>query len=267
MSDQAESTGPRSSPDVSFVMPCYNEEEVIGYTIPRLVRAFEVAGHRLELVACDNGSSDRTGEIIADFVDRGLPVVPHRVEVNEGYGNGVLRAIPRATAPWIGIIPADGQVDAEDVVRLYESVSRSEGFVIGKVHRRFRMDGPVRAAVSWFYNLFMLALWPRLGTLDVNGSPKLMHRSVLAALEPASKDWLLDPEIMIKSQALGLGVLEMNVFARMRERGVSHVKAMTCWEFFQRLLSYRFGAELRDWRRGLDPEALREEVRGWNESG
>ena len=100
------------APELSFIMPCYDEEEVIPYTIPRFVRAFEQAGYRLELVACDNGSSDRTGEILRGFVDEGLPVVPHRVEVNEGYGNGILRSIPHCRGEWIGMIPADGQVDA-----------------------------------------------------------------------------------------------------------------------------------------------------------
>ena len=182
-----------TDPAISFIMPCYNEEGVIPYTIPRFVRAFERAGYELELVACDNGSSDRTGEILRKLADEGLPLVVHRVEVNEGYGNGMLRSIPLCRAPWVGIIPADGQVDAEDAVRLYESVRRSDGRVIAKVHRRFRLDGPVRSVVSFFYNLFVLMLWPNIGSFDVNGSPKIVHRDVLRAMRLDSKDWLLDP--------------------------------------------------------------------------
>jgi len=49
-------------PDLSLVMPCYNEEALVGYTIPKLFDAFSKAGHQLELVAVDNGSCDRTGE-------------------------------------------------------------------------------------------------------------------------------------------------------------------------------------------------------------
>ena len=56
-----------TAPDVSFVMPCFNEQEVVPYTIPQLVQAFERGGHVLELVACDNGSTDRTGEILRGF--------------------------------------------------------------------------------------------------------------------------------------------------------------------------------------------------------
>jgi glycosyltransferase involved in cell wall biosynthesis len=243
------------APEVSFVMPCYNEEEVLPYTVPRLLRAFREAGIRFELVAVDNGSRDRTGEILRGFVEKGLPVVPVRVEVNRGYGNGLLRGLPHCRAPWIGMIPADGQVDAEDAVRLFESVRDARRPVLGKVYRRFRLDGPVRAVVSFLYNCFVKLLWPGVTTFDVNGSPKILHRDTLAAMELTSADWLLDPEIVIKAHLMGLPTLEMNVFSRMREHGASHVRAETAWEFFRRLLGYRFGGELARWRRSLPPSA------------
>jgi glycosyltransferase involved in cell wall biosynthesis len=226
-------------------VPCYNEEEIIGYTLPRLHNAFKKAGYRLELVAVDNGSTDRTGEMIADLSAHYPSIVHHRVEVNEGYGNGVINALPRCTAPWIGIIPADGQVDAEDVVRLYEAVITTDGNVLGKVRRRFRMDGLYRKIVSTSYNLFVRLLYPRLESVDVNGSPKLMPSHVIRTMDLQSKGWLLDPEIMIKAHFMGVHVMEVNVFARMRGNGVSHVKVTTCWEFLHNLLRFRFSRKLR----------------------
>lgn len=230
-------------------MPCYNEQDVIPYTIPQLVQAFAEAGHRIELVACDNGSTDRTGEIIRGFVEQGLPVVYHRIEKNQGYGHGILESFPVCSARWIGIIPADGQVDAEDAARLFEVVKHTNGLVIGKVRRRFRMDGLARKVVSVFYNVFVWSLWPRLGSIDINGSPKFIHRDVLAAMDLQSRQWFLDPEIMVKGYYLGVRVIEMNVFARMRANGLSHVRASTCVEFFVNLLRFRFGSGLAEWRR------------------
>lgn len=236
-------------PEISIVIPCYNEQDVIPYTIPQLAQAFEQAGHRLEIVACDNGSTDRTGDIIRQLAAKGLPVVYHRVERNEGYGNGILQAIPVCSAPWIGIIAADGQVDAEDASRLFEVVKHSDGRVLGKVRRRFRMDGFRRKVVSVAYNALVFALWPRLGSIDVNGLPKILHRDVVSAMQLESKRWFLDPEIMIKAHYLGVRVLEMNVFARMRSNGLSHVRASACIEFFMNLMRYRFGGALTEWRK------------------
>jgi glycosyltransferase involved in cell wall biosynthesis len=242
----------KNTPDVSFIMPCFNEEDVIGYTIPRLMNAFEYAGYHLELLAVDNGSSDRTGEIIHELATSKYPtIVPYRVEVNEGYGNGVLQAIPKCKARYIGIIPADGQVDAEDVVRLYEAIHAANGKVLAKVRRRFRLDGLRRKIVSVAYNVFVRILWPGLTSWDINGSPKIIPREILATMQLTSKGWFLDPEMLIKAHYLGVRVIEFNVFGRLRGSGVSHVNVNTVWEFFWKLLHYRFSGELSNWKRDI----------------
>ena len=238
-----------SRPHLSLVIPCYNEEEALPPTVQKLLRAFEKDDVRLELVCVDNGSSDRTGLVIADLITR-FPgrIRTTRVARNIGMGQGVLSGIPLATAPLIGVIPADGQVDAEDCVRLYEAVIEVGGPVVGKVRRRFRMDGLLRKMVSVAYNMFVRALWPGIGSWDINGCPRILPREVWFSMELESTNWLLEPETLIKAHYLGLRVLELNVFARTRARGLSHVRASTCWEFFVYLLRFRFSGTLRRWR-------------------
>ncbi len=250
-----------SDPELSFVMPCYNEEEIIGYTIPRFTAAFKKAGIKLELIAVDNGSRDRTSEMIREMAAGDPTIVYHRVEINEGYGNGVLCGLKVCRAPWVGIIPCDGQVDAEDVVALFDAIKTTNGNVLGKVRRRFRMDGLWRKVVSVSYNLMVRALWPRLGSIDVNGSPKILPREAIEAMELKSKNWFLDPEIVIKAHYMGLRVLEFNVFARMRGNGLSHVRVTTCWEFLRNLLIFRFSPEMPKWRQSLSSELKSEKTR------
>lgn len=237
------------TPVLSLVVPAYNEEGGVGPVVARLFDAFAQAGYPLEVVVVDNGSTDRTGEVLTELGTRYPLLRIHRVEVNNGYGNGILQGIPLARAEWVGMIPADGQVDAEDVVRLYEAALATDGRIVAKVRRRFRLDGWNRKVVSVAYNLLILLLWPRLGTLDTNGSPKLLRRESLRAMELTSTGWFLDPELMIKAHHMGLRVLEVNVFARMRGTGLSHVRASTCWEFFLELMRYRFTGVLSQWRR------------------
>jgi glycosyltransferase involved in cell wall biosynthesis len=226
-------------PDVSLIMPCYNEEDNVGYTIPKLVEAFDQAGYVLQLVAVNNGSRDRTGEALANLAQRYRQVTCVTVDQNIGFGKGVLSGIPHCTAPWVGMVAADGQVDAEDIVRLYEAASSSRSRVLAKVRRRFRMDGLARKFISVGYNTFVRLLWPALGSWDVNGNPRVLPRDVLLAMRLESTNWFLDPEMLIKAHYMGVRVLELNVFARMRGNGLSHVRASTCWEFFRMLLRYR----------------------------
>lgn len=243
-------------PHLSLIMPCYNEEESLPYTVPRLLRAFEREHYQLQLITVDNGSRDRTWEIIQAFAARHPEITPVRVETNIGFGNGILSGIPAATADWVGTVAADGQVDPEDLVRLFEAAHATNGLVVAKVRRRFRMDGFLRKLISIAYNGFVWLLWPRLGSLDVNGQPRIMRREVLQAMRLTSKNWLLDPEMLVKAHYLGVRVLELNVFARMRGNGLSHVRLSTCWEFFVHLLRMRFSGELGDWRREAKPPII-----------
>jgi glycosyltransferase involved in cell wall biosynthesis len=235
-------------PELTLVIPCYNEAESIPYTLPALCAAFAKSGRALEIVAVDNGSRDETAEALAALAAKGLPVRTVTVTVNQGYGFGLLSGIPEAHGEWVGFIPADGQVDAEDVVRLFEALVPCGPLTLGKVRRRFRMDGTRRKLVSIAYNALVWVLWPGLRSIDVNGTPKIVHHEVLARLALESKRWFFDPEMLIKAHYLGVRVLELNAFARMRGRGQSNVRASTCWEFFRELLRYRFTSHLRPWK-------------------
>ena len=237
--------------DLSLIIPCYNEAESIPYTLPNLCAAFAKAGRRLEIVAVDNGSEDNTAELLRALAAKGEPVTLVTVSVNQGYGFGLLAGIPHARGAWIGFIPADGQVDAEDVVRLFEALAPCGPMTLGKVRRRFRMDGASRKLVSIAYNGMVWCLWPKLGSIDVNGTPKIVHRDVLARMQLESKRWFFDPELLIKAHYLGVRVLELNAFARMRGRGESNVRATTCWEFLRELLRYRFTGHLGPWKRAV----------------
>jgi glycosyltransferase involved in cell wall biosynthesis len=233
-------------------MPCYNEEAIVAQTIRRLIQAFERAEIAIELIAVDNGSRDATLAILQGLSEKHSEIVVVRVIDNIGYGNGILAGLPHCTAPWVGIIPADGQVDAEDTVRLFEDALATGEVVLAKARRRFRMDGFQRKLVSIGYNAFFRLLWPRIQSLDINGLPKIMPREVMNRLSLTSRQWLLDPEIMIRAHLLGVRVLEYNVFARMRGSGLSHVRASTCWEFVKGVLKLRFSPELRRWRSEVD---------------
>jgi hypothetical protein len=104
------------------------------------------------------------------------------------------------------------------------------------------MDGFTRKVVSVAYNALANLAYGGLGSIDINGTPKIFPRAYLARMRLESRDWFLDPEIMIKAKRLGLDVFEMNVLAHMREGGTSNVRMGTCWEFVKNLVRWRFRA-------------------------
>ncbi len=241
----------REPPEISLVMPCYNEEACLRNTARALIQAFANRRIALHLVLVDNGSKDRTGEIIDELIAEGLPVVKVTVPVNQGYGHGIIQGLKHCAAPFIGYLCADGQVSAEDTVRIYTLVQGTDGRLLVKVRRRFRQDGLLRKITSIAYNGLMLALFGRLEVIDINGSPKIFSRDAFRRMRLESTDWFLDPEIMIKAKHIGLTPLEMNVRGLHRQGGKSNVRLATVLEFFKNIARYRFTGKISQWKKTL----------------
>lgn len=239
------------TPAVSLVMPCYNEEACLRRTATDLVEAFAAKSIPLQLVLVDNGSRDRTGGIIDELIAQGLPVSRVTVPVNLGYGHGVLQGLSRCTAPMVGYLCADGQVAAAEAVRTYEEARDAGVPALAKVRRRFRKDSWRRRLVSILYNLGMPVLFGWLNSIDLNASPKILPRESMLLMELQSKDWFLDPELMIKAKRMGLRVLERDVEGLPRAGGKSSVRYSTCLQFIRNILRYRFEGALPEWERSV----------------
>ena len=106
----------RDSRLLSVVVPCFNEEEVIGETIRRL-QAFcdSLVNLRVELIFVDDGSHDRTRQLLRDFA-----AADDRVRVigfarNFGHQIAVTAGIEAASGDAVVLIDADLQ-DRKSVV-------------------------------------------------------------------------------------------------------------------------------------------------------
>ena len=240
--NKTQTTYPRQTrPELSLIIPCYNEEGSIRNTAVRLVQSFREQGVHLELVLVDNGSIDGTGKVIDQLIAEGNPIIKETVSVNQGYGNGILTALRVCRGNFVGFMCADEPVDSRDVVKLYLLSSRATTLKLFKVRRRFRLDGIGRRVVSSIYNVLARVLFGDLRTMDINAIPKILPREYINRMNLQSRDWFIDAEVMIKAKRMGLDVFELNVFAQMRPEGTSNVRAATCWEFLVNLFKHRFG--------------------------
>ncbi|HEY4000285.1 MAG TPA: glycosyltransferase family 2 protein [Candidatus Xenobia bacterium] len=213
----------------SLVVPLYNEEGVLRPVADGLLQAFRQAGEPLELVLVDNGSHDGTGREIEALKAVAPEVRQVRVEVNQGYGWGVLCGLREATGTHLGYMAGDGQIEASDVVAVWQRM-KAGNCDVAKTCRVRREDGPIRQVVTFFCNIIFPVVFP-VRTRDINGTPKIMTRQVYQDLKLESKDWFLDAELMIKCARRGLRVAEVPVTFRARAGGISHVRFSSLVEF------------------------------------
>ncbi|MBI4802320.1 MAG: glycosyltransferase family 2 protein [Elusimicrobia bacterium] len=207
-------------PEFSVVVPCYNEAP----NLQPLLEAFSAAGRRwtgedLELILVDNGSSDGTNAELA----RLLPLYPFarsvRVEVNKGYGFGILSGLSAACGEYIGWTHGDLQFDPGAIAEAAGLIADAGGgniFVKGLRRGRPFSDRFFTAGMSLFETLLM-------GTplRDINGQPTLFHRSLLEAWNAPPHDFSLDLYAYAAAAKAGFKIVRFDVVNSERARGAS----------------------------------------------
>ena len=165
---------------LSVVVPCYNEEEVIGATHERLIA---VLGNQpevdLEIVYVDDGSRDRTEAILNELAHTDARVNVISFARNFGHQPAVSAGLAYASGEAVAIIDADLQDPPEVVVDMLERWRGGYDVVYGV--RTKRKEGVFkRIAYSSFYRLYS-----NLANIDVpidSGDFALMDRRVVDVL-------------------------------------------------------------------------------------
>jgi dolichol-phosphate mannosyltransferase len=129
-------------PVISIVVPCFNEEEMLPQTLNRVHTAGQATGLSYEIVFVDDGSTDRTWEIIAAEAQRDARVRGVRLSRNFGHQMALTAGLERARGSEVLVIDADLQ-DPPELLGVMLA-KRAEGFDVVYGQRRSR------AGEAWF---------------------------------------------------------------------------------------------------------------------
>jgi len=99
---------------ISIVLPVYNEEEAVAQTIKEVKEAIERTEYPYEIIAVDDGSKDRSIEVLGKI--KGIKVMHH--PYNLGYGAALKTGIKAAKGDWILITDVDGTYPIKDIPKL-----------------------------------------------------------------------------------------------------------------------------------------------------
>lgn len=117
-----------STPEYSVIVPIYNEEEGLAECLMELDR--QLAGEPCEIVLVNDGSSDRSGEILKELsMDRAI-VVEHKT--NRGYGAALKTGIGASTSDILVITDADGTYPNERIPSLVGMLTDEYSMVVGQ---------------------------------------------------------------------------------------------------------------------------------------
>ena len=122
--------------DLSVVVPLYNEEESLPHLVEQLLAALRPSGERFELVLVNDGSSDRTAEVL-ERLSRDIPELVG-VVLRKNYGQTAAMAAGFDVAQGDVIVSLDGdlQNDPADIPMLLAKLREGYDLVSGWRHQR-----------------------------------------------------------------------------------------------------------------------------------
>lgn len=206
-------------PDVSIVIPVYNEEGILREAVTELIEGFSglrAALHwpelTFEVIIAENGSRDRTAELAQHLADE-MPEVRTFSLGEPNYGKALRRGILEATSRWV-ICEEIDLCDTDFHRRALEHLRHGDcDFVVGsKAMKGASDERPVlrRAATKVINGMLRVALDFR-GT-DTHGLKAFHRETVLPIVEACVIDRdLFASELVIRAGRAGLHVLEIPI--------------------------------------------------------
>src|SRR6187399_2368137 len=164
-----------SSPQVSVIVPVYNEEENVPILQAELRAALRAVEH--EFIFVDDGSADRTVERIEPAPN--LRVI--RFEKNSGQSAAIYAGLEAAHGAIQVLIDGDLQNDPADIPKLVDEISRGADLVCG--YRAQRRDTRLKRLTSRIANA-VRSRYTRDGVRDTGCTLKAMRRECVSALVP-----------------------------------------------------------------------------------
>lgn len=204
-------------PDLSIIVPAYNEAARIRPSLGRIVDYLRAQPHSWELLVVDDGSRDETVEVVGQMIE-GLPEARLiSYQPNRGKGFAVRTGVLAAAGQWIVFLDADLSTPPEEITRALPYLQNGYDMVIGsralpdsQIERRPPFYRRLATAIFDFVKHLLVGLWRFSDTQC--GFKAYRQGAVRPLYERAIIDrFMFDVEILYLAERKKLKVYEMPV--------------------------------------------------------
>ena len=138
-------------PEFSVIIPAYNEQEVIEESYKRVTAVMSQLGQPYELIFIDDGSRDKTAEILGRICEQDKHVVLIRFSRNFGHMPAITAGMDYARGRAVMVIDADLQDPPELFPRMIEKWREGFDVVYGKRSERKGETGFKKLTAGLYY--------------------------------------------------------------------------------------------------------------------
>lgn len=204
------------TPDLSIVIPAYNEETRITPTIRDIVSYCRAGGRAFELILVDDGSRDGTTSAGRLLSEEFPEVRLIRLAANHGKGYAVRTGVVNAVGRSILFTDADGATPISEVERLESALDSGADMAVGS--RAIRATG-IRVHAKFYRHLmgrtfhFLVEWLADGGVKDTQCGFKLFHSRVAQDLFSRMRmnGFSFDVEVLVMARQRGYRVAEVPV--------------------------------------------------------
>jgi glycosyltransferase involved in cell wall biosynthesis len=207
-------------PEISVFFPTFNEEGNILRVIENVKNTLEGLAINWEIIVVNDGSKDRTLEIVNEIIkgDKRIRVISH--ETNLGYGASLKTGFYNSRYKWICFIDSDGQFDFSEVTLFVEKQKETNAdMIIGFYrHRQVSLTKRITSKL-WEFLVFVLF---GLKVHDIDCGFKFTSKRVIDEIPKleSERGAFISSELLIKTKKRGFNIVEIPVTHYPRLRGV-----------------------------------------------
>lgn len=195
--------------------PFYNEEDNVISVLEEALEVGSTVTDDLEVIAVDDGSTDRTAER-AEAVRSRFPEIVRMVshKTNRGYGAAVRSGLESSTREWIFFSDGDSQFRLSDISRLIELTGSGREKPLALGYRINRMDSLYRRINARLFNGAVRLVLGIRGVRDIDCAFKLIPREALRIIpQLTSEGAVVSAELLARCSRAGF---------TLRETGIPH---------------------------------------------
>lgn len=247
---------------ISFVVPALNEEQVLEAVIEQMMERILVAGFAdYEVILINDGSIDRTGEIMGEATRRYPKVRVLHNERNLRFGNSYKRGVAEARFDYVMLLCGDGGLPSASLPAIFDRIGTADIVVPWMTNLR-EIKSMGRYLLSRAYT-DLLNIFFGLDLRYYNGLP-VHRRDLLQKIEITSGGFGFQAEILIKLIKSGATYVQVGVHGA-EEKGRSFALKPRNWISVGRTFAHLL-LELTRFKRlpadvlARHPRAAREDV-------
>jgi dolichyl-phosphate beta-glucosyltransferase len=204
------------TPDLSIVIPAYNEESRIGPTVRETVAYCRANSRAFEIILVDDGSQDRTSAICRALCEEFSEVRLIRLAANHGKGYAVRTGVVNALGRMVLFADADGATPIREIERLEHALTNGADISVGS--RALKAEGVQVEARAYRHligrTFHQMVQWlADTGVQDTQCGFKLFRSSVAQDLFSRMRmnGFSFDVEVLVMAHRRGYRVAEVPV--------------------------------------------------------